>query len=411
MSVQSGLFQSETWILAWQALMANKLRASLTMIGVAIGSCCIVLVVTVALSGKKYVISQIEGIGSNIIYAELANPGNSRFSATSDQLNLADLAAIQKEVAHVARVAGTRDFQMTVIAGGKPHPVTLLGVTQGFQEIRNLMILRGRYLDPDELDSHTKICLLSEELARVVFGTGDPIGSEIRVGEMNLTVIGVFRERIATFGQSEITSETVLVPYPLSAYYASADFLGTVYAQADGPASVASVTQQMKQVLQSRHRFTAKYNVRNLAGLIETAREISFALTAVLLLVSLIALTISGIGIMNIMLVTVTERTHEIGIRKAIGARNDAILYQFLTEALLISCTGALVGIAVAVAVPAFANSLISYFTVPVGITIPISWISVVFALIVSCSIGVFFGYLPASRAARLHPTDSLRFE
>jgi putative ABC transport system permease protein len=111
------------------------------------------------------------------------------------------------------------------------------------------------------------------------------------------------------------------------------------------------------------------------------------------------------------MLVTVTERTHEIGIRKAIGARNDAILYQFLTEALLISCTGALVGIAVAVAVPAFANSLISYFTVPVGITIPISWISVVFALIVSCSIGVFFGYLPASRAARLHPTDSLRFE
>jgi putative ABC transport system permease protein len=409
--VKSGLFQAETWILAWQALTANKLRAVLTMIGVAIGSCCIVLVVTVALSGKKYVISQIEGIGANIVYAELANPGGSKSLTASDRLNPADLAAVQKEVGHVVRVAATRDFELTVIARGRPHPVTLLGVTAGFQEIRNLMILRGRYLGSEEIDSHRKVCLLSEDLASVVFPKDDPIGREIHVGELTLTVIGVFRERIATFGQSDITSETLMVPFPLVTYFAGDNYFGVLYAQADTPGNVASVTEQMKQVLQSRHRSTAKYKVRNLAGLIETAREISFALTAVLLLVALIALTISGIGIMNIMLVTVTERTHEIGIRKAIGARNEAILYQFLTEALLISCTGALVGIAVAVGVPAFANSLISYFSVPVGITIPISWISVVFALIVSCSIGVFFGYLPASRAARLHPTDSLRFE
>ena len=409
--MKSGLFQSETWTLAWQALLANKLRAVLTMIGVAIGNCCIVLVVTVALSGKKYVISQIEGIGSNIVYAELTGSGSSKSLTASDQMNPSDMAAVQNGIPHVLRAAGTRDFQMTVIAGGRPHPVTLLGVTPGFQEIRNLLILRGRYLEPDELDSHSKKCLLSESLATIVFPTDDPIGREIHVGELTLTIVGVFRERIATFGQSEITSETVLVPFPLVAYFAGDNYFGVLYAQADGPENVASVTQQMKQVLQSRHRATAKYNVRNLAGLIETAREISFALTAVLLLVALIALTISGIGIMNIMLVTVTERTHEIGIRKAIGARNHAILYQFLTEALLISCTGGLVGIAVAVALPAFANSLIGYFTVPVGITIPISWISVVFALVVSCSIGVFFGYLPASRAARLHPTDSLRYE
>jgi putative ABC transport system permease protein len=409
--VKSGLFQAETWTLAWQALVANKLRATLTMIGVAIGSCCIVLVVTVALSGKKYIISQIEGIGSNIVYAELTNPGSSKSLTASDKMNFADLAAVQTEIPHVVRVAGTRDNPTVVIAGGRPRPVTLLGVTPGFQEIRNLIILRGRYLDSDELESRDKLCLLSEELASQVFSKEDPVGREIRAGDLTLTVIGVFRERIATFGQSGITAETLIVPIPLVATFTGENYIAVLYAQADSPANVASATEQMRRVLQSRHRATAKYNVRNLAGLIDTARQIAFALTAVLVLVALIALTISGIGIMNIMLVTVTERTHEIGIRKAIGARNDAILYQFLTEALLISCTGALVGIAVAVAVPAFANSLISYFTVSVGITIPISWISVVFALIVSCSIGVFFGYLPASRAARLHPTDSLRYE
>lgn len=405
------MFQAETWSLAWQALVANKVRAALTLIGVAIGSFCVVLVVTVALSGKKYVISQIQGIGSNLVFAELTNPVRSKSSTLSDELDPADLAAVQNNIPHVLRTAGTRDFQMTVIAGGLPHPVTLLGVTQGFQEIRNLMILRGRYLEPQELASHVKVCLLSEPLAAIVFPADDPIGRDIRMGELSLTVVGLFRERVATFGQSQITSETVLVPFPLSAYFASADYLGTIYAQADSPETVPFVTDQMKQVLQSRHRSTAKYDVRNLAGLIETAGEISFALAVVLVLVALIALTISGIGIMNIMLVTVTERTHEIGIRKAIGARKDAILYQFLTEALLISCSGAIIGIAVAVAVPAFANYLIGYFNVPVGIEIPISWISVVFALVVSCSIGIFFGYLPASRAARLHPTESLRFE
>src|SRR6202162_4287535 len=171
------------------------------------------------------------------------------------------------------------------------------------------------------------------------------------------------------------------------------------------------VTSQVKQVIESRHRPDAEYRVENLAGILEAAHRISLALTILLVLIALIALTISGVGIMNIMLVTVTERTHEIGIRKAIGARRDAILYQFLLEALLISGTGALAGIALAISIPATINSFIRFFPEVGGITIPVSWLSVVLAFIVSCSTGLLFGYLPANRAAKLHPTEALRYE
>jgi len=165
------------------------------------------------------------------------------------------------------------------------------------------------------------------------------------------------------------------------------------------------------QILKSRHRPSAEYDVENLMSLLEAARNISRALTVLLVLIALIALAISGIGIMNIMLVTVTERTYEIGIRKAVGAPREAILYQFLMEAFLISGTGALLGILIAIAIPGAINLILRAIPEAVGIRVPVSWISVVLAFVVSCSTGLLFGYLPANRAARQHPTESLRYE
>jgi ABC-type antimicrobial peptide transport system permease subunit len=165
------------------------------------------------------------------------------------------------------------------------------------------------------------------------------------------------------------------------------------------------------EILRNRHRPGAQYRVENLTGLLETARSTATNLTWVLMITAFIALAISGIGIMNIMLVTVTERTREIGIRKAIGAPRDAILSQFLAEALLISGTGALAGILIAVSIPPFLTFLMGLFLPGESIGIPVSWISVVVAFIVSCSTGLIFGFLPANRAARLHPVESLRYE
>ena len=380
------------------------------MLGVIIGSACIVLVVTVALAGKRYIISQIEGVGANLIFGEVIRTAT-QASAPADEISLADLQAVKQGIPQVVETAGTREIPMVVSVGGIEHPISLVGVTDGFQQIRHLVVDRGRYFDEDDMASRAKVCLITPQLAAAVFPNQDPVGKEIHVGELAFTVIGVFRERTATFGQSEITPESVIVPFSLIRYYTGEDFIKTLYAQADRPEDVEMVTREVRDILKSRHRPEADYRVQNLASILETARNISLAMTIVLVVIAMIALAISGIGIMNIMLVTVTERTHEIGIRKAVGANRAAILYQFLLEALMISGTGALTGIAIAVAIPVVLETLIRFFPVPQDIHVPISWFSVVIAFVVSCSTGLIFGYLPANKAARLHPTESLRYE
>jgi putative ABC transport system permease protein len=404
-------YWNETWDLALQALRANKLRAALTMLGVIIGSGCIVLVVTVALAGKRYIIAQIEGVGSNLVYAGVTRSNNSSRLTLGDEISLADMEAMKIQIPEVAVAAGASDIPMTVVAAGVERPVKLVGVTEGFQQIRRLVVFRGRYFDPDDMMTHAKVCLLTQELAARVFPNQNPVGQEIRVGELRFAVIGVFRERISTFGETEIARESVVVPFGLMTYYTGADYLRTLYVQADAPEAVPAVTQQVREILKSRHRPGAEYEVENLTSLLESARMISQALTILLVVIALIALTISGIGIMNIMLVTVTERTREIGIRKAVGAPRDAILYQFLMEAFLISGTGAVIGIVIAVSIPVAINLVLRVIPEAVGIRMPVSWVSVVLAFVVSCSTGILFGYLPASRAASLHPTESLRYE
>ncbi len=405
------IFWSETWRLALQALSANKVRAMLTMLGVIIGSACIVLVVTVGLAGRRYIIRQIEGVGSNLVFAELAGVDVSKTSAAADQISVGDLEAVKAYVPQVAVVAGTRNIPMSVTANGAEHAINLIGVTEGFQQVRKLVVVRGRYFDQDDTLSKSKVCLITEPLASLAFPSDDPVGKEIRAGELHFTVIGVFRERVATFGVSEIARESMIVPFPLIKYLTGTEFIRTFYAQADSSENVETATRQVKEIIESRHRPGLTYRVENLTSILETARHISLALSVVLILVALIALVISGIGIMNIMLVTVTERTREIGLRKAVGAPRDAILYQFLMEALLISGTGAVAGILIAVSIPVIVNFLMSFFPIEGNVGVPVSWISAVLAFVVSCSTGLLFGYLPAVRAAKLQPTEALRYE
>jgi len=404
-------FWVETWSLALQALRANKVRAALTMLGVIIGSACIVMVVTVGLAGRRYIIRQIEGVGANLVFADLVRSSSTVHATLADEISVDDMEAIKAGVPHVRHVAGTNNIPMTVVVGGVERPVNLVGVTDGFQQIRNLVIENGRYFDPDDMATRNKVCLLTEELARRVFPGQDPVGQDIRVGELHFSVIGVFRERVSTFGQSEITRESLLIPFSLIKDYTGVDYIETLYAQADSPEQVPMVTREVGEMLQARHRAGAEYHVQNLSNILDTARSISMALTVTLILIALIALIISGIGIMNIMLVTVTERTREIGIRKAIGAPRDAIRYQFLMEAFVISATGALAGIGIATFVPALIDYLVSFFPEVGNVDIPISWVSVVVAFVVSSSTGLLFGYLPANRAARMNPTEALRYE
>jgi putative ABC transport system permease protein len=395
----------ETLSVSIDALRANKLRAMLTSLGVIIGSASIVLVVTVALTSKKFVISKIEAVGSNVVWAELVR-SSEKSQPLSYELTLDDMEAAKNAIPEIVQVAGTTDVQMTVVAQGTVRPVTLIGVTAGYQEIRRLVVLRGRYLDALDLEARSKTCVITPQLAKRLFGQDNPVGRDLHVGELIFTIIGVFTERVETFGLSDIQAETVLIPFGLIKYYAGVNTLKVLDAQAATPEDVPSVQRRLAELLASRHPSNAEYHVQTLAAILTAAREISLALTIVLIVIAFIALLISGIGIMNIMLVTVTERTREIGIRKAIGAARKEIMYQFLTEAILISGGGAVLGILIGLLVPAVAQLFL-----PGNLRVPVSPLSVVLAFVVSCSTGLFFGYLPANQAAKLQPIESLRYE
>jgi putative ABC transport system permease protein len=395
----------ESLSVAVDALRANRLRAVLTSIGVIIGSASIVLVVTVALTSKKYVISQIEAVGSNLVWAEMVKTPD-KAQPLSHQLTIEDMEAVKATIPEVVNVAGLSDMPMTIVVDGRTKTVALIGVTQNYQQIRRLVVLRGRYFDAQDMATRSKVCLITQELAHKVYGADNPVGRSLRMGELTFTVIGVFRERVATYGLSEMQEDSVLIPLPLIRYYKGQDVLTSLYAQASNPEQVKSLERQMYQLLKSRHPAEAEYDVRTLTAILGAAKTISFALTVLLVIVALIAMLISGIGIMNIMLVTVRERTREIGVRKAIGAQRQEIMAQFLIEAFLISGGGAVLGILIGLAIPVAVQQAL-----PGNLRVPISPTSVVVAFLVSCLTGLFFGWLPANQAAKLDPVESLRYE
>jgi putative ABC transport system permease protein len=289
---------------------------------------------------------------------------------------------------------------------GKEERLLVIGSDEYYKAVRNLQILSGRFLDAGDIALRQKVALLTDKLARRLFGSLDAaLGQPIKLHNLQFTVIGTFKEKVESFGQSELNAETVLIPITVQRYFTRIERIDPLYVQVRDPNDVEAVTQILRRILQSRHRAGADYKVQNLTAILNAARSIARILSLVLVLVSAIALIISGIGIMNIMLVTVTERTREVGLRMAVGASRREILLQFLMEAILISLGGGLLGIAAGVALPLSVGFFMENLQIPVS-----PW-SIAIAFTVSSLVGLVFGILPASRASRLNPTEALRYE
>lgn len=389
---------------AYQSLYANKMRAGLTMLGMIIGTASIILVVTIALTGRDYILQQIQGVGSNLIYLYYEAGGTVSGSKTlSDDLTIGDLKAIQ-ELRGIAAATGIVTNHDRIVLEGREREVSVIGTTPDYLQVRNLRILSGRFFDDLDERSFNKFCVLTEDLAKKLFGTLDVQGKSVKLFRVRFETIGVFKEGVETFGQSEVSVYSALVPLAVMQQFNRTDKLDQIYASARNGALVPMETQRIQQLLEARHRSGSAYRVENLTEILGAAERIATALTIVLFLIGAISLIISGIGIMNIMLVTVTERTKEIGIKMAIGARRREILYQFLAESIFLATSGGIAGIVLGISGPLIAKAVS-------GFDIPLSWVSIVLAFALSLIVGVAFGLIPANRAARLNPTEALRYE
>jgi putative ABC transport system permease protein len=409
-SARRTMLMSEIMKLALDSFRASKMRFALTALGMVIGTASVILVVTIGLTGKQYILDLIQKIGTNTVEVEYAGGGATPGERVryNDYLTLEDEKDVDQQVPGVMYSSPVLTMHNRInFSGGIQRDTLVLGVSPEYPQIRNLIVTQGRFFDEADDTAHQKVAVVTEQFATEQYGTDDlAVDQTFQVLGIPFTIIGVFKESVDDFGQSEIQDETVLVPYTVARYFTGTDSVNQIYFSMQSMNEVPDAAREIKQVIKSnpRHRPNSIYNAQTLSELLVTAARIADALTAVLVMVATVTLAVGGVGIMNIMLANVRARIREIGIRKALGATHREIKLQFLTEAVLISLAGGIVGSIVGLAIP-FSIRIFS------GYDFPVSGLSVLIALAAATLVGVIFGTVPATRAAQLDPVESLKYE
>ena len=401
---------------AMRALAVNKLRSLLTMLGIIIGVAAVIVMIAVGAGAQKRVEEQIRSLGSNLllILSGTTTAGGARMGFGSNlTISEDDAAAIPREIPETMSAPALRGTAQ-IIWGNQNWSTVIFGVTPDYIDVRQWELAAGRLFDATDLAGATKVCLIGQTVAKQLFGGTDPVGQVIRVRRVPFTVIGVLESK----GQSMMGSDQddlILMPISTarkrvlgSGNLAKQRSVGTIWVKVAEGYDMKAAEEQVRSLLRQRHRLQAgqddDFSLRNLEEVAATQEASSRVLALLLAAVASVSLVVGGIGIMNIMLVSVTERTREIGLRMAVGARTRDILGQFLVEAVTLSLIGGLVGIAIGVAAAIGIAEI-------AGWRIVLSPESVMLAVAFAFAIGVFFGFYPARKAARLNPVEALRFE
>lgn len=408
LSARRTMLMSEILKLAADSFRASKMRFALTALGMVIGTASVILVVTIGLTGKQYILELIQKIGTNSVELEYAGGGATPAERVlyNDYLTRDDEKAVDEQLPGVMYSSPVLSMHDRLSFGGGVTKDTLvLGVSPQYRFIRNLIVVDGRFFDETDDDTHIKCAVVTEQFARQRYGSDDTaIGQTFEIQGIPFTIIGVFKESVDDFGQSEIADQTVLIPYSVARYFTGTENVQQIYFSMRSMQEVPGAAKEIVRIVSTRHRPNSVYKAQTLKELLTTAAKIADALTAVLVLVATVTLAVGGVGIMNIMLANVRARIREIGIRKALGATYREVKLQFLTEAVIISLTGGVVGTLVGLALPLS----IRFFT---DYRLPFSWWSVVIALTAATAVGIIFGTVPATRAAQMNPVEALKYE
>ena len=402
--------------IAVRALRVNKLRSALTMLGIVIGVGAVITMVAVGAGAQARVAEQIQSLGSNmiIVLSGSITAGGVRMGSGS-QLTITedDAWAIQREIRTVTAAAPTSRGSAQIVYGNLNWATSVQGVTGEFFSAREWDVADGRLFSQEEVEGAAKVALIGQTVAGNLFGESDPLGQVIRIKNVPFGVIGVLqRKGQTTFGQDQ--DDTVLIPLStakrkvLGSSQANARAVGSITVKVGDARAMPDAEQEIRSLLRQRHRLQTfqedDFGIRNLTEVLQSQEASSKVLTLLLAAIASVSLLVGGIGIMNIMLVSVTERTREIGLRMAVGARGRDILVQFLVEAVTLSLIGGVLGIALGLG----GSYAIAYFAQWRTLVSPEA---VALAFVFSAAVGVFFGFYPARQASRLNPIDALRYE
>lgn len=389
-----------------RALRAQRLRSALTAASMAAAVAAVVLVATVAATGSEFVLAQIQGVGSNLVYAYYEAGGNVSDSE-ADYIDLADVEAVRLRLGGLAAaVAGVSSTWDSIMIQGRPTQIRILGSSESYLRVRNPVVHHGRFLERADMEGRARVCLVTLRLGQDLFGSGAAaVGRSVTAHGIDFKVVGVFSERVETYGQSEVSERSLLVPYTVLRYFQETERVDPLYVSVRSQQRVEEVAGMVRETLESRHRPGSLYRVETLAGILATARRVLAALSVAMILVASITLAVSGVFIMNMMLIAVSERTVEIGIRRAVGASRREIRAQFVFEAMLLAAVGGVGGALAGVAIP-WAAGLAWPGLAP---HVPSHWVAL--ALLGAAACGGVFGLLPAARAANLDPAEALRHD
>jgi putative ABC transport system permease protein len=392
-----------------KSLLASAMRSVLAMLGIIIGVAAVIAVLAIGTGAKKGIMDRVTAMGTNLLIVRPGQSGSHGVkTGTMQTLSLADALAIAKEAPGVRQIAPCVGGGVQLKYMNQNSRVRLTGTTATYLPIRDFKVAQGRAFTEAETDASARVALLGPLTVENLFGVNDPIGQDIKINGVNFTVVGVLK---AKGDQGWFNpDDQVITPYTTAMKQVlGLDYLGEVDVHVREGEDVNKVLDGITSLLRKRHRLQPAtpddFNIRNQADMIETFNETAQILTILLVSVALTSLLVGGIGIMNIMLVTVTERTREIGIRKAIGAKERSILLQFLIESMIISGVGGLIGVGLGVGAAVAIPYLTSQF-----VTIVEIW-GILLALSFSAVVGIFFGFYPAWRASRLDPVEALRYE